>query len=125
MIDKRKGITLFDKNVGKFETQIKSGPVFVYIVCNRCHYQKPVNFLKMHRYDVNEESIFMVMSYDGNYYICNTCDKALQSNRTSSQEVANKLFVEDLPKQFQGINRIERVLASRRILFKKVAVMPR
>ena len=65
------------------------------------------------------------MSYDGNYYICNTCDKALQNNRMPCQGVANKLFVEDLPKQFQGINRLERLLASRRILFKKVTVMPK
>ena len=39
------------------------------------------------------------------------------------QGVANKLFVEDLPKQFQGTNRLERLLASRSILFKKVTVM--
>ena len=37
----------------------------------------------------------------------------------------NKLFVENLPKQFQGINRLERLLTSRSILFKKVTVMPK
>ena len=77
----------------------------------------------MHRHNVDEDSIFMVMSYDGNYYICNTCDKALQNNRMPCQGVANNLFVEDLPKQFQGINRLGRLLESRRILFKKVTVM--
>ena len=41
------------------------------------------------------------------------------------QAVANKLFVKDLRKQFQGINRLKRLLASRRILFKKVTVMPK
>ena len=41
------------------------------------------------------------------------------------QAVANKLILEDLPKQFQGINKLERLLASRRILFKKVKVMPK
>ena len=57
--------------------------------------------------------------------ICNTCDKALQSNRMPCQAVTNKLFLEDLPKQFQGINRLERLLASRRILIKKVIVIPK
>ena len=63
------------------------------------------------------------MSHHGNYYISKTCDKALQNNRMPCQAVANKLFVEDLSKQSQGINRTERLLASRRILFKKVTVM--
>ena len=54
----------------------------------------------MHKYNVDEDSIFMVMSYDGSYYICNTCDKVLQKNRIPCQAVAYKLFVEDLPKQF-------------------------
>ena len=79
----------------------------------------------MHRYNVDEDSIFMVMSYDGNYYICDTCDKALQNNRMQFQAVANRLFVEDLPKQLQGINRLERLLPSKRIFFKKVIVMPK
>ena len=73
----------------------------------------------MHRYNVDENSIFMMMSYDGNYYTCNTCDKAFRNNRMPCQAV------EDLPKQFQGIDRLERLLASRRILFKKVIVMPK
>ena len=89
MMDKRKGMTSFDKSVSKFKTLIKSGPVFVCVVCNRYHYQKSVIFLKMYRYNVAEDFTFMVMSYDGNYYICNTCDKALRNNR---MPVANKLF---------------------------------
>ena len=44
MMDKRKGITSFDKSVSKFKTLIKSGPVFVGVVCNRCHYQIYVIF---------------------------------------------------------------------------------
>ena len=75
-MDKRKGITLFDKSVSKFKTLIKSGPVFMLYV------------------------IVVVV-------ICNTCDKALQNSRMPCQAVANRLFVEDLPKQFQGINWLE------------------
>ena len=65
----------------------------------------------------------MVKSYDDNYYICPTCDKSLQKNSVPSQAVANRLNVVELPKLFQGNRRLERLLVSRRILFKKVAVM--
>ena len=81
-MDKRKGITSFDKSLSKFKTLIKSGPVFVSVVCNCCHYQKSDFFFKkMHRYNVDEDSIFLVMSYDGNFYIFNICHKALRNNR--------------------------------------------
>ena len=36
--------------------------------------RKYVIFLKMDRYNVDEDSILIGMSYDGNFYICNTCD---------------------------------------------------
>ena len=39
------------------------------------------------------------------------------------QEVANKLVAERLPNQFQIICRLEMVLISRRILFKKVTII--
>ena len=125
MMDKRKEITSIDKSVSKFKTLIKSGPVFVFVVCNRCPYQKHVILLKMHRYNVDEDSIFRGISCNSTYYICNTCDKALQNNRIPCQAAWNTLFAEDLPMQFQGINRLERLLASTRILFKKVTVMPK
>ena len=38
MVNKTKGITSFDKSVSKFKALIKSAPVFVFVVCNRCHY---------------------------------------------------------------------------------------
>ena len=53
--------------------------------------------------------------HDDNYYICTTCDKALRKNR---------LNVAELPDFFQDICRLEILLVSRRILYKKVTVMP-
>ena len=35
----------------------------------------------------------MVKSYDGDNYICNTCDKALWKNKMTCQAVANKLYI--------------------------------
>ena len=85
----------------------------------------------------------MVKSYDDNYYICTTCDKALRKNsvpyqavvnrlnvalRKNSvpcQAVANRLNAAELPKLFQDILRLERLFISRRILFTKVTIMPK
>ena len=67
----------------------------------------------------------MVKSYDDNYYICKTCDKALRKNSVPCQAVANRLNVAELPKLFQDTRRLERLLVSRRTLFKKVTVMPK
>ena len=73
----------------------------------------------------------MIKSYDDNYYICTSCNKALRKNSVPCQivadrlVVANRLNVVDLPKLFQDIRRLETLLVSRRILFKKVTVMPR
>ena len=46
-------------------------------------------------------------------------------NSVPCQAVANRLNVVELPKLFQDIRRLERLLVSRRILFKKVTVMPK
>ena len=41
----------------------------------------------MDRYNVDEDSILIVMSYDGNFYICNTCDKALRNKECHVREL--------------------------------------
>ena len=43
-MDKGKGIASFDKSVSKFKTLVKSGPFFVCVVCNPCHYHECVIF---------------------------------------------------------------------------------
>ena len=67
----------------------------------------------------------LVMSYDGHSYICRTCDKTMKKNCIPCQTVCNKMGITFLPKEFESISRLERVLVSRRILFKKVAIMPK
>ena len=95
----------------------------LYVISNHCLYRKSVICFNIEKYSVDENIIFMVKSYDDNY-ICTTCDKALQKNSVPCQAVANRLNVVELPKLFQDIRRLERLLVSRRILFKKVTVMP-
>ena len=62
-------------------------------------------------------------AYDGNVHVCMTCDKCIIKKRTPCQAVSNKLVVEVVPKQQQNLRKLEKVLISKRILFKKVAIM--
>ena len=112
--------------VADFRTQIKEGPYCICVVCSSCLYKKLVISFKLENYgDVNAVPFSLVMSYDGHSYICRTCDKTIKKNCIPCQAVCNKMGITILPKEFESISRLERVLVSRRILFKKVAIMPK
>ena len=49
----------------------------------------------------------------------------MKKNCILCQAVCNKMGITFLLKEFESISRLERVLVSRRILFKKVAIMPK
>ena len=115
---------LLIRKVSNFKQLKKNGPFFICVIFNRCLYRTSVICFNIEKYSVDENIIFMVKSYDDNY-ICTTCDKALQKNSVPCQAVANRLNVVELPKLFQDIRRLERLLVSRRILFKKVTDMPK
>ena len=56
-------------------------------------------------------------------YICLTCHKSISKRNISWEAVCNKLEVEAAPKVLQDLRRLEKVLISRRILFKKIAII--
>ena len=129
-INKRKDVkrrrlyeSSFDRKVSNFKLLIKNGPFFICVICNRCLYRTSVICFNIEKYSVDENMIFMVKSYHDNYYICTICDKALRKNSAPCQAVANRFNVVELPRLFQDIRRLERLLVSRRILFKRVTVM--
>ena len=131
-INKRKDIKIrglyessFDRKVSNFKLQVKNGPFLICVTCNRFLYKTSVICFNIEKYSVGQNIIFMVKPYDDNYYICTTCDEALRRNSVPCQAVANRLNVVELPKLLQDIRRLERLLVSRRILFKKLTVMPK
>ena len=115
---------LLIRKVSNFKQLKKNGPFFICVIFNRCLYRTSVICFNIEKYSFDENIIFMVKSYDDKYYICTTCDKALQKNSVPCQAVANRLSVVELPKLLQDICRLERLLVSRRILFEKGTVMP-
>ena len=63
-------------------------------------------------------------TYDGKVvYACMTCHKSIMKKRTPCEAVYNKLYVEFAPKPLQHLRKLEKVLISKRILFKKVEIM--
>ena len=84
-INKRKDVkrrrlyeSSFNRKVSNFKLLIKNGPIFICVICNRFLYRTSVTCFNIEKYKVDDEKIIlMVKSYDDNYYICTTCDKAL------------------------------------------------
>ena len=59
-----------------FKTEIKKGPYYICVVCNRYPYKKSVISFKIENYgDVNAVPFSLIVSYDGLSYIRRTCDK--------------------------------------------------
>ena len=66
-----------------------------------------------------------IKSFDGLLYICKTCDKKLKSSKVPCQAVLNKLQIFDLPKDYPDIRKLEKVLVAKRLLFKKITIIPK
>ena len=116
----------YKDRVSAFKMQIQEGPFYVCIVCNRCMYRRSICCFRFENYqNLDENMLFVVKSHDGNIYICLTCHRKIKKNDIPCQAVVNKLGVDKIPVQFQTIRKLERVLVSRRILFKKVSIMPK
>ena len=64
-------------------------------------------------------------SCDECFYICKASHSKVINNKVPFQAVFNKLSLEWLPKEFRNLRRLETVLVVRRILFKKITVMPK
>ena len=67
----------------------------------------------------------LVKSYDDLLYICKTCNKSLKKKFIPCQAISNILDINFSPKEFESIHKLERMLVSRRILFKKLVTMPK
>jgi len=109
-----------------FKTAVKEGPYHLCVVCNRCLYRKTVKLFDCTKYDTQFTYLFTtVKSFDTNYYICLTCDQYIKKKKVPCQSVWNKLVLDDIPEELSMLNRLENILISKRILFKKISIMPK
>ena len=116
----------FDFNVSIYKELINSEQYYICVICNRNLYKKSVVLFHRDKYSVISDDVFRhVTSLDGKSYICKTCGKKLKQNCIPCQAVCNMLEVSELPEEFRDIRRLERVLIARRLLFKKISIMPK
>ena len=106
-----------------FKKQIWQGPYFICTICHWCFYSRPMGLFSMASYKDFRIDFVTKATYDRKVYVCTTCNKSIMKKRTPCQAVSNKLDVEVAPKLLQNLRKLEKVLISKRILFKKVAVM--
>ena len=66
-----------------------------------------------------------VNSYDGCQYICKTCDIKLKKKKIPCQALWNKLQLSEFPDHIPCLNKLERVIIAKRILFSKIITMPK
>ena len=107
--------------------EIKKNPYFICVVCNRWLYRKSVLIFNETKYDLNVESFCYekVNSYDGCQYICKTCDTKLKKKKIPYPAVWNKLQLFQFPDHIPHLNKLERVIIGKRILFSKIIIMPK
>ena len=94
--------------------------------CDRCLYKRSVIRFDFNSYSsVVNRLVQLVGSYDHGVYVCKTCQSKVTKNKLPCQAVSNKLSVKWLPRELRNLRRLETGLVARRILFKKVTVMPK
>ena len=64
-----------------------------------------------------------VTSFDGNYYICKTCDTHTRKLKVPGQAVVNGLIIEKIQKELDCLNTLGLVLISKTLLFKKLVIV--
>ena len=98
-------------------------PVNICIICNRCLYGRYVLRFHQEKYDIDMDKI--LCNFMQQEHICITCDCYLKKKKIPPQDVCNKLNIQTVPCELKNLNKLERVLISRRLLFKKVTIMPK
>ena len=102
-----------------FKTQIMKGPFYICVTCNRTLYKTSVLLFSESKFsDVLFSS--RVQSYDSLEYICRTCYSKLSKNKIPAQAVCNDMKICNVPNRFSDIRKLEKIIISKRILFKKV-----
>ena len=127
---KRKMLTLktSDERIDSFKIQITNGPYYICVVCNRCLYRRSVKYFVEEKYNMPQENYFFVAhinSFDQKEYICTTCDGKLKKSEVPCQAVCNKLQVVNFPPFIPKLKRLEKIIIAKRLLFKKIAIMPK
>ena len=116
-----------EKVVAKFKEETEKGPFYIFVACNRTLYKRTVQIFEKNKNQVETSSVFdyMVCSADGKQYICITCHNKLPRGTVSVQAVCNSLQILELPSRFRNLQKLEKIIIAKRLLFKKMTIMPK
>ena len=92
-------------------------------MCNRTLYKKSV--LKLITGNYPRQDLLSIQTFDGKKYICKTCHLKVIKGRLPCQAVVNNLYVDDIPTELESLKKLEQILIAKRIVFEKIAVMPK
>ena len=81
--------------------------------------------LQFKKYNLHLTGIIQKVTKNDTTYICNTCHSYLNKSHIPAQTICNKLQIFESPAEIIILNRLERILIARRMLFKKVTIMPK
>jgi hypothetical protein len=123
-MEKKAQIHDIDMYIDKFKKQIKAGPFYICCVCNRTLYKKSVITLQKNKYPC-QDCFMLQCSFDGKEYVCKTCHAKLLKGQQPCQAVVNNLFVDETPTALAALEKLEQILIAQRIVFEKIAVMPK
>ena len=99
----------FCSKVTAFKELINFQPYYISVDCNHCLYRISVCTFRRDTFSAYSDMVFsLVLSFDGNFYICVTCGKKLKKN----------CILCDLAKEFRDIQRLEKVLVAKRSVSK-------
>ena len=107
-----------------FSILCKEEPTFVCVICSRWLYQKELKKTPKKP----EKNILWILKSKFLHLvivICLSCDRDIQKVKKAAQALWNKLTIYPVPNTLSIINKLEKVLISRRIPFRKVTNMPK
>ena len=112
--------------ITRFKKLIIDGPFYICIVCNRSLYKRSVIQFHEDQFEhLISDMYTSAVSFDEEKYICKTCARKIRAKHVPYQAVINKLQITNLQNQFCDIRILEKILVSKRLLFKKVVIMPK
>ena len=82
-------------------------------------------FVKQNYESFTDDLFTIIYSFDNNYYICKTSAKKIKKQHVPCQAAYNTLWAFHLPHEFRDIRRLEKVPIARRLLFKKITILPK
>ena len=130
--NKSKKHALLEKASAKFRKSCKEFPEFVCTCCHRMMFYRSVTKLNVEKYNLGgvcgralSDRYRFKDNEKEDEYICTTCDRKLRKNEMPCQAVANGLEIPNVPRELQGLTRLECRCIGLRIPFMSIRALPK